>query len=250
MTAALFGLAALFVLAPAVARGQGGDPRPAAPGTGLEVALDASYEEASALRGAQGGLQVAARVALHEAFELGAGWGVRASGAWLDDGPGRSRAGLPPLRAWVATGGAAGDWRFGLRLEGGASPSLVGAPDASSNGEHGYLTFRGEALVITALYRARVALAVGAAYSGALAWAGIGRLRAAVELGPVDWPARPYAVVVGAIATDLGAAGRPGLGVIATLEAGALAVELLGPSGATGELVSLVATVWLGLPDP
>lgn len=243
-------IALWLLLVPASARAQGGDPRPAAPSTGLEVALDASYEEAAALRGAQGGLQVAARVALHEAFELGAGWGARASGAWLDGGPGRSRAGLPPLRAWVGTGGAAGDWRFGLRLEGGASPSLVGAPEASSNGEHGYLMLGGEALVITALYRARVAVGVRAAYSGALAWAGIGRLRVAVELGPAAWSVRPYAVVVAAIATDLGAAGRPGLGVIAELEAGALAVELLGPNGATGELVTLVARFWLGLPDP
>ncbi|MCA9608044.1 MAG: hypothetical protein KC619_20690, partial [Myxococcales bacterium] len=179
--------------------------------------------------------------------ELGAGWGVRASGAWLEDGAGRARAGLPPLRVWIGTGDAFGDWRLGLRLEGGVSPSLLDAPEVSSNGEHGYLALTGEALVVTELWRGRVALTLAAAYAGELAFAGIGRLRAAVELGPTAWPVRPYALVVAAVATDLGLAGRPGVGLVADLDAGALAVEVLGPNGATGELVTL-ALVWrLGL---
>lgn len=237
----------LVLSLPALARAQGGEVRPVEPNTGVEAGLDGSYETVGSLHGAQGGLLVAARVAPDPGLELGAGWGVRASGAWLDDGAARARGGLPPLRAWIGTGGAIGEWRLGLRLEGGVSPSLLDAPEASSNGEHGFLSLTGELAVATALYRARVALRVGAAYSGALAWAGIGTLRAGVELGPTTWRARPFVAVYGAVATDLGWSGRPALGAVFDLEAGSLAIELLGPGGATGELVTLVATWRLGL---
>lgn len=235
-------IALACLLAPSVAAAQGGDPRPVEPNTALEVSLDGGYERVGALDGGQAGLDLAGRVALDPRFEIGGGWGARASWASLDGGAGRARAGLPPLRAWIGTGHVSGAWRFGLRVEGGIGTQLLDAPEASSNGEHGYSTLVGEVGVVTDLYRPRLSLRVGAAYSGALAWAGVGELRLAIELGSASWPARPFAAARFFVSTDLGHSARPVVGAVVDVDASSLAIAVLGPGSATGQLVELQVT--------
>jgi len=235
-------IALALLLAPSVAAAQGGDPRPVEPNTALEVSLDAGYERAGALDGGQAGFDLAARVALHPAFEVGGGWGARASWASLDGGAGGARVGLPPLRAWIGTGHVGGEWRFALRVEGGIGTQLLDAPEASSNGEQGFLTLVGEVGVVTDLFRPRLTLRLGAAYSGALAWAGVGELRLAIELGPASWPARPFAAARFLVSTDLGHSARPVVGAVIDIDTSSLALAVLGPGSATGQLVELQLT--------
>ncbi|HHH30355.1 MAG TPA: hypothetical protein ENK57_18710 [Polyangiaceae bacterium] len=213
--AVLHGAMLFGAVAPAGVCAQGSLLAPVNPHTTAGASLEGSFETGEAVDAVHAGLLYRGAVSPTPELEIGAAWGARLSGVFLDGGAGRVRVGLPPLRFWVGTGAELEGVRLGLRLEGGAGPQLVDGPEISSGGEWALARLEAAVGWTGDWIDARVSVRAGAAYSGASAWAGVGTLHVSVSFGGEHVRARPYLEGIFHVATDLGYAARTGGGLLA-----------------------------------
>lgn len=242
-------LTGLLVCASATAAAQT-QPRPVDPASGVGAALDVRYQRVTDigqndLHAGQLGVDVQASWAPNGSLEIGAGWGVRASHVAIVGLGSRTRVGLPPLRIWAGTGSRFGRWALGLRFVTGASPALVGAEDAASNGEWAFLAVEGGASHHFDTFDFEAWLIGDAAYAGSTAFSGVGRLEVAFDGGPRAWFLRPHVAGTIVATTDLGWGGELWLGFSATFNTSSLrlVVGLTPPADPSANLVR-VRLMW------
>lgn len=184
---------------------------PVPPGTYGEVLADGYGIAAESVEGGAIGVRSRGGVAVHEALELGGGWGWRASWLGARDLGAIGRLGFVPWRVWAGTGFRWDGGAFGARLAASLGPRLAGVAQLDAGGE---------------------AWSLGLALSAGHAWPGIeARLDAdvvwlnreapsvaygaalAIVAGDADAPVRPAGALEVRGSNDLGASPRLRLGV-------------------------------------
>lgn len=163
---------------------------PAAPGSYVETIADGAWVSAESLDGGFVGARSRGGYALHEALELGGGWGWRA--AWLSGSGGLgalARAGLVPWTVWVGTGATWAEGGFGARLAASVGPRLAGDAQLDAGGE---------------------AWSLGLALAVAHAWPFLeARLDADVAWLNRDAPSVAFGASLSGVIGDAGAPARP-----------------------------------------
>ncbi len=216
----MIGLALLAWCAASVASAQApavAARAPAAPGSYVEARADGSWISTESLDGGTVAIASRGAYALHEAFELGGGWGWRAH--WLSgsDGLGAlARVGLVPWTVWVGTGFTWTGGGFGARLAGSMGPRLVSAWQLDTRGEAWSLGLSLAAAHAWPVLEARVDADVewlnreapSVAFGAALT----------IVAGDSNAPVRPTGVVELRGSNDLGVSPRLHLGVFIQTE--------------------------------
>lgn len=185
---------------------------PAAPGSYVETRADGSYVTAESLEGGSIAVYSRGGFALHDALEIGGGWGWRAH--WMSGSAGLgslARVGLVPWSVWVGTGFTWTDGAFGARLAASMGPRVVGDAQLDAGGEAWSLGLALSATHAWPFLEARL--------DADVAWlnreapsVGFGAALGVVA-GDSDAPVRPAGVIELRGSNDLGVSPRLRLGV-------------------------------------
>lgn len=237
---------------PATGFAQPSSMRPLLPTSTYQLQLDSGLQVLDAgnatLLGSQTGLQFDGGVAISDAWEVGAGWGIRSSTLSIEGIGSRTRVGAIPLHVRIGFG--RGDHRhaFAVRLRVGAAPSLLGQENLSANGVQAFTNLEARWAHQSGRARFELGAQLGAGYAGALAFSGMGRLQMELQLREqksLVWPTFAVATVG---TTDIGwrVEAMAGLRIALDQHYLAFALAVRPANDPAGE----IATLWLSLGVP